>query len=127
MVSFRMAEFREGVWLRPDNLRREIDGVLGEQCAFFRCRYSDPRELAEQLWDLPGWAAEAHRLLALLDDVQDLVEGFMATAEVIRHLLLDPYLPEDLLPAGWTGFELQRRYEEFNADYAQRLREYSGG
>lgn len=127
MVSYRMAELREGVWLRPDNLCQELNGRLAEQCEFFCSRYAHPGALAEQLWDLPGWSAEAHRLLALLDDAEELVEGFMATAEVIRHLLLDPYLPEDLLPEAWPGEELRARYAAFTAGYAQRLREYSGG
>lgn len=51
----------------------------------------------------------------------------MATAKVIRHLLIDPYLPAELLPADWPGEELRERYAEFNASYAQRLRDYSGG
>ena len=127
MVAFRMAEFREGVWLRPDNLHQELAGVLAERCAFFCSQYADSRGLAEHLWDLPGWAGEARRLLALFDHAHSLIDGFMAIARVIRHLLLDPYLPEELLPPGWPGDELRARYAEFNADYAQRLREYSGG
>lgn len=127
MVHYRMAEFREGVWLRPDNLCQELDGVLAERCAYFNSRYAHPRVLAEGLWDLPGWSAEAHRLLGRLDDAQELVDGFMATAEVIRHLLLDPLLPEELLPEAWPGDELRSRYAAFTAGYAQRLREYSGG
>jgi phenylacetic acid degradation operon negative regulatory protein len=127
MVAFRLAEFREGVWLRPDNLRQELAGVLAQQCAFFSSQYADSPGLAEHLWDLPGWAGEARRLLPLFDDAHSLVDGFMAIAEVIRHLLLDPYLPEELLPAGWPGEQLRARYAQFNADYAHRLREYSAG
>jgi phenylacetic acid degradation operon negative regulatory protein len=51
----------------------------------------------------------------------------MATAKVIRHLLIDPSLPAELLPADWPGEELRERYAEFSALYAQRLRDYSGG
>lgn len=127
MVAFRMAELREGVWLRPDNLLQEPAGVLADQCVFFRSQYDDAKGLSEELWDLPGWAGEAHRLLEMLDDADGLVDGFMATAEVIRHLLLDPYLPEQLLPPGWPGGDLRERYAEFYADYAQRLRDYSEG
>jgi phenylacetic acid degradation operon negative regulatory protein len=52
MVHLRLAELREGVWIRPDNLVRTIDGVTAEQCRFFECRYPDPEELVTQLWDL---------------------------------------------------------------------------
>jgi phenylacetic acid degradation operon negative regulatory protein len=127
MVAFRMAELREGVWLRPDNLLQKPSGALADQCVFFTSQYEDPNGLAEQLWDLSEWAAEARRLIEVIRDADELVDGFMATAEVIRHLLLDPYLPDQLLPPGWPANELRERYAEFNAGYAQRLREYSEG
>lgn len=127
MMAFRMAELREGVWLRPDNLLQKPAGALAEQCVFFSSQYEDAKGLCEQLWDLPGWADEAHRLLEMLDDADGLVEGFMATTEVIRHLLLDPYLPEQLLPQGWPGTDLRARYADFYDGYAQRLRDYSEG
>ena len=127
MVAFRMAELREGVWLRPDNLLQKLPVPLAHQCVFFSSQYEDAKGLSEQLWDLPGWADEAHRLLEVLDDADGLVEGFMATAEVIRHLMLDPYLPDQLLPSGWPGIDLRESYAEFYAGYAQRLRAYSEG
>jgi len=127
MVRHRMGELREGVWMRPDNLSRELDGIIADQCEFFVSHHSDSSSLAASLWDLPGWAAEADRLLTVLDEAESLAEGFMATAEVIRHLLLDPYLPDELLPAGWPGDRLRERYTDFNANYSERLRKYSVG
>jgi phenylacetic acid degradation operon negative regulatory protein len=123
----RFRELREGVWMRPDNLCRELDGIIADQCEFFVSHHSDSSSLAASLWDLPGWAAEADRLLTMLDETESLAEGFMATAEIIRHLLLDPYLPDELLPAGWPGDRLRERYTDFNANYSERLRKYSGG
>lgn len=125
MVGLRLGELREGVWIRPDNLLREPEGAVAEQCTFFRCHYPDPLELARSIWDLPGWAAEARRLCAELDRVGELTTGFMVSAEVLRHLLIDPCLPAELLPGDWPGDDLRRRYTEFNASYAERLREYS--
>jgi phenylacetic acid degradation operon negative regulatory protein len=113
--------------MRPDNLSRELDGVIADQCEFFVSHHSDSSSLAASLWDLPGWAAEADRLLTVLDEAESLAQGFIATAEVIRHLLLDPYLPDELLPAGWPGDRLRERYTDFNANYSERLRKYSGG
>jgi len=123
----RFGELREGVWMRPDNLSRELDGIIADQCEFFVSHHSDSSSLAASLWDLPGWAAEADRLLTVLDEAESLAQGFMATAEVIRHLLLDPYLPDELLPVGWPGDRLRERYTDFNANYSERLRKYSGG
>lgn len=127
MIGFRLAELREGVWTRPDNLLRELDGAVAEQCTFFACEHTGPAELVAQLWDLAEWAAEARRLSTVLDDADALVEGFMATAEVLRHLQLDPCLPVELLPAGWPGGELREQYAEFSKSYAQRLRDYGEG
>ena len=121
-----MRSHRNSRW-RPDNLSRELDGVIAEQCEFFVSHHSDSSSLAASLWDLPGWAAEADRLLAVLDQAASLAEGFMATAEVIRHLLVDPYLPDELLAAGWPGDRLRERYTDFNANYSERLRKYSNG
>jgi phenylacetic acid degradation operon negative regulatory protein len=125
MVALRLAELREGVWIRPDNLLREANGTVAEQCTFFECRHPNSRELAETLWDLTDWADEARRLYAELDEADSLTAGFMVSAEVLRHLLIDPYLPPELLPGDWPGDELRERYARFNATYAQRLREYS--
>lgn len=127
MVRYRMGELREGVWMRPDNLSRRLDGVIADQCEFFVSHHSDPSGLANSLWDLPGWDAEARRLLVVLKEADSLAEGFMATAEVIRHLLLDPYLPDELLPTDWPGDQLRSCYNEFNVNYSRRLRAYSGG
>jgi phenylacetic acid degradation operon negative regulatory protein len=125
MTRLRFAELREGTWLRPDNLRRDVDATIAEQCWFFECRYPDSRELAARLWDLPYLADEARDLLARLGEVDGLADEFMISAEIVRHLLIDPFLPPELLPADWPGDELRKRYAEFYASYAERLREYS--
>jgi phenylacetic acid degradation operon negative regulatory protein len=127
MVAFRLAELREGIWTRPDNLLRELDGAVAEQCMFFVSQYKDSAELVSQLWDLPEWATEARRLCTELDNADTLVAGFMATAEVLRHLLVDPYLPQELLPSDWPGTELRDQYAEFSKTYAERLRDYGEG
>jgi phenylacetic acid degradation operon negative regulatory protein len=128
MVRLRLAQFREGVWLRPANLARRPDGLTAGQCAFFASHPATaPLELARSLWDLPGWADEARRLERELGTAVSLKDGFIATAEVIRHLLIDPCLPADLLPATWPGAGLRARYLEFSTLYAERLRDYSQG
>jgi phenylacetic acid degradation operon negative regulatory protein len=128
MVRLRLAQFREGVWLRPANLLRSPDGLVADQCAFFSSHHAaEPLELARALWDLPGWAAQARRLDRELGTATSLKDGFIATAAVIRHLLIDPCLPAELLPANWPGSSLRDRYAEFRSAYAERLREYSQG
>jgi len=135
MAALRLAEFREGVWIRPDNLVREPGGLswpgadlVAEQCAFFDSRpVVEPAALARSLWDLDEWAAQATRLRRELDVAASLKDGFIVIAEALRHLLIDPCLPAELLPASWPGTGLRTRYAEFRTIYAERLREYSQG
>lgn len=114
-----------GVWVRPDNLRQEVDAVVDEQCRFFTARYPQSEELVAELWNLEAWAAEARRLSIAIAGAAGLVEGFMVIAEVVRHLLLDPYLPPELLPPDWPGNELRDRYRAYVEEYADRLRRFS--
>jgi phenylacetic acid degradation operon negative regulatory protein len=125
MAGLRLAELREGVWLRPDNLLRSPGETVAGQCTFFTSRHPDPEKLVATLWDLPAWAKEARRLCAAFDEVEGLAAGFMLVATVFRHLLVDPYLPPELLPLDWPGDELRRRHSAFRADYARRLRDYA--
>ena len=135
MAALRLAEFREGVWIRPDNLVAEPGGLswpgadlVAEQCAFFDSRPAmEPAMLARSLWDLDEWTAEAARLRREFEVAASLKDGFIVIAETLRHLLIDPCLPAELLPANWPGTELRARYAEFRTTYAERLRDYSQG
>jgi phenylacetic acid degradation operon negative regulatory protein len=128
MVERRLEELREGVWVRPANLVRGRHRTVVEQCTFFEARpEGDPGDLARSLWDLPAWAAEARRLRQALDQADGLVESFMVSAEVLRHLLLDPVLPPELLPEDWPGGDLRARYVAFSSTFAATLREYGEG
>ncbi|WP_211370624.1 PaaX family transcriptional regulator C-terminal domain-containing protein [Nonomuraea turkmeniaca] len=123
MTTLRLAELREGTWLRPANLVREWPESVTAQCTRIDGRpHSDPTPL---LWDRDGWAAEARRLEGALEKAQEradgLAEGFLVSAAVLRHLLADPLLPEELLPTGWPGAELRTRYDDFDARYREVL------
>ena len=70
MVRLRMAELRDGVWLRPDNLDRTDptwrSDVVDRQCQWF---LADPQltldrgdaDLAAGLWDLSGMGGARRR------------------------------------------------------------------
>jgi phenylacetic acid degradation operon negative regulatory protein len=127
----RLAELREGVWLRPDNLddpRPEgTDGLV-----WFHVRPdAGPRELARRLWDLDAWAAEAERLRTDLQhlvgpleegDRGALADGFVLSAAVLRHFQADPLLPAELMPPAWPGGALRNDYERYDAAYRAVLR-----
>jgi len=38
----------------------------------------------------------------------------------VRHLLNDPMLPAELLPADWPGARLRTAYHDFATDLAER-------
>ncbi|MBX6766746.1 MAG: PaaX domain-containing protein, C- domain protein [Actinomadura rubrobrunea] len=122
MSALRLAELREGTWLRPANLCRDRPEVVRRQCTFLLGRPEEnPAQLAAALWDLTGWAAQADALLAALDRAASPADRFTVATAVLRHLLRDPLLPERLLPPGWPGGELRARYAECEADLERLL------
>jgi phenylacetic acid degradation operon negative regulatory protein len=78
----------------------------------------NPAELAGQLWDLPAWAVTGHRLLDEMTAAADVPDRFDAAAAMVRHLLTDPVLPDELLPRSWPGAALRSSYARFAAELA---------
>jgi phenylacetic acid degradation operon negative regulatory protein len=124
----RLAEQREGVWLRPDNLDLVPDPVDDPDLATWTAvPDGDPALLAAGLWDLDGWADGARRLCDALGErptsgVDDLAPGFELSAAVLRHLQSDPLLPSPLLPDGWPGPRLRATYAAWDGSYRAVLR-----
>ncbi|MFH8568351.1 PaaX family transcriptional regulator C-terminal domain-containing protein [Streptomyces sp. NPDC017993] len=125
MSGLRLAELREGSWLRPANLDRPRPSVATAQCTWLTgTPDGDPAALAGRLWDLTGWADEARALMAALDRADTLADRFTVAAAALRHLLSDPLLPDALLPPDWPGGELRLRYDAFAAELRELLRQY---
>ncbi len=139
MRRLRMAELRDGVWLRPDNLDRTdptwTSDVVDQQCQWF---LADPQltldrgdaDLAAELWDLPAWSARAdalrrqmHELVVALEggDTGALAEGFVLSAAVLRHFVADPLLPRELRPRRWPGDALRVDYDRYDRAYRDLL------
>jgi phenylacetic acid degradation operon negative regulatory protein len=132
LESARLAELREGVWLRPDNVDVVWPDVVRDQCTIVHARDVDP-SLVDRLWDQAAWAATAGDLRAAIaelvgplerGDTAALAEGFVVSATVLRHFQADPLLPEELLPPGWPGSALRSEYDRFDAAYRAVLREW---
>jgi DNA-binding transcriptional regulator PaaX len=70
-------------------------------------------ELARQLWDLPEWSKTGHRLLREMDAARGIPGRFVIAAAMVRHLLTDPVLPAELLPADWPGDSVRFAYADF--------------
>jgi phenylacetic acid degradation operon negative regulatory protein len=119
LASYRMAELREGVWIRPANLRRPrgyADEVV--LSTFTATPDDDPVVLARQLWDLGDWAAQGRALLAQLEATREPAARLAVAATVVRQLATDPLLPAALLPADWPAAAMRTAY----AAYQDELR-----
>lgn len=128
----RLAELREGIWLRPTNVARpagpDVSGVTWSATV-----PDDPDAVAQMLWDLPAWAVTAAELSTELagltpaleaGDRRPLADGFVLSAAVLRHLQADPLLPADLLPPDWPGNALRHDYDRFDTAYRSVLRSW---
>jgi phenylacetic acid degradation operon negative regulatory protein len=132
LAAARLAELREGVWLRPDNLP---PAEMAAARTFLAQPEGDAVALAATLWDLDGWRAEAdslrHRMATLLAPLEDgdtgaLAGGFVLSADVLRHFQHDPLLPAELLPADWPGGALRTEYDRYDAAYRDLLSAWFG-
>lgn len=125
LTRLRLAEWREGVWARPDNLELAPTGLAQTHCAWATADLDD----APGLWDLDDLATEATALLRELralpvDGTDVLAPGFVLSAAVLRHLASDPLLPDELLPRRWPGDELRSTYDEWDRSYRRLLAEW---
>ena len=116
----RFGELREGIWMRPANLDVETVPELGDRVRTLTARDDAPTQLAALLWDLPAWARSGHALLDEMASARDIPGRFVAAAGIVRHLLTDPVLPDELLPTDWPGVALRRAYHDFAAELVAR-------
>ncbi len=126
----RLAELREGVWMRPANLAVRLPDSLEGDVELMTARPADPAELVQRLWDLTAWSVHARHLLRDLhaltpDGPEALAPGFELSAAVLRHLQADPLLPAELLPADWPGAPLRTTYDQWDVRYRTTLRDWS--
>lgn len=128
LTRAHLAEWREGVWLRPANLPRPaVDGPLSWLAA---TPEGDPASLAADLWDLPGRARVGAALVTRLEELRPALDagdtrvlgpGFVLSAAVLRHLAGDPLLPSALLPSGWPADRLREVYRGWDGAYRTLL------
>ncbi|MCW5251268.1 PaaX domain-containing protein, C- domain protein [Streptomyces sp. SHP 1-2] len=121
LTSLRLAELREGVWLRPANLRRPLPAGLARVAEPGRCRPDRPAaDLAALLWPLDAWADTARELLGHVGRAGTPAGRLAAFAAVVRHLLADPVLPAPLLPDDWPGPALREAYTRYRREQSRR-------
>ncbi|HEX3840046.1 MAG TPA: PaaX family transcriptional regulator C-terminal domain-containing protein [Acidimicrobiales bacterium] len=127
----RLGELREGTWMRPDNIKIQLDPEVELDSTLLLARPDgDQPALAARLWDLEGWGQRARQLMESMEarptrKPADLAPGFELSASVLRHLQADPLLPDELLPAGWPGGALREQYDGWDAGYRSVLDKWS--
>ncbi|MDF3299356.1 PaaX family transcriptional regulator C-terminal domain-containing protein [Streptomyces tropicalis] len=122
LAALRLAELREGVWLRPANLDRDWPAGLDRASQRYLARPDQPaRALAARLWPLDAWAGTARALLAHVARTDRPADRFTALAAVVRHLLADPVLPPELLPADWPGPALRSAYTGHQRELTEEM------
>jgi phenylacetic acid degradation operon negative regulatory protein len=136
-TALHLAELREGVWIRPDNLDPQrlptSRAVLDQQCIHFHRATSDiAADTVGSLFNLETWSRDARRLIAAMadelgtdsagdDSVAALPYQFALSIAVVRHLQLDPLLPAELIAGKWPGATLRSTYRHFDTKFKQRL------
>jgi phenylacetic acid degradation operon negative regulatory protein len=133
-TALHLAELREGVWIRPDNLDPDRlptqRAVLDRQCVHFHDAATNiAADTIRSVFGLDDWATAAHRLTRSLRDevdaetvaVDDFAYWFGLSVTVVRHLQLDPLLPAQLTPEQWPAQDLRGAYRRFNRVFQQRL------
>jgi len=115
LAELRLAELREGVWIRPDNI---ADLELSELAVLdeFSVTPTDDIELARRLWDVDGWLEAARAITLRLTAAVDPLERLTTAAEAVRQLCADPVLPEELAPTREAARALLEAYERFQRD-----------
>jgi phenylacetic acid degradation operon negative regulatory protein len=132
-AALHLAELRDGVWMRPDNLAPdrlpEQRAVVERQCTRIDgARLTD--DVVDRLFHPQRWAAQARSLIDALESAAhppddlghgDLATGFRLSIAVVRHLNADPLLPDALLPADWPGAALRELYSTYHQAYERRF------
>jgi phenylacetic acid degradation operon negative regulatory protein len=130
-TALHLAELREGVWIRPDNLHPDrlprLRAVVDRQCVHFHGAATDiDPDAVRSLFNLDDWATDARRLIrALRDEVDaaadDFAYWFGLSVAAVRHLQLDPMLPAEFIGEEWPGPDLRSAYRRFDEVFKQRL------
>ncbi len=122
----RLAELREGVWLRPANLPCDLSAY--PEVTVWRDARPAPGtddDVVARLWDLRGWAAHARHLLDAAAEHEHpgrAGERFTVMAAIVRHLMDDPALPPELVPQDHPADRLRAAYADYRAELLRTRR-----
>lgn len=129
LLGLQFGCWREGVWLRPDNLGlRHVPALRRRATTWVADAPNDldGRSVVARLWDLDAWARRADLLLEALPGALDLADRLPIAIATMAHLTNDPLLPDGLSPKGWPSASLRKEFArcapELETELAQFLR-----
>lgn len=135
--TLHLAEVREGLWARPDNVELSDYGddlaVVSSQGSWVRGARPDDVSPFVAPFDLDTWSADARALMSemahwqpALDagDPTALAPAFLVDAALIRHVTADPVLPGRLLPADWPGVQFRANFAAFDRGVTRTWRQW---
>jgi phenylacetic acid degradation operon negative regulatory protein len=134
-----------GVWVAPAHLARETAQVLArselaQYVEMFRgdhLGFADPAAKVREWWDLDELSAQSAEFISRFRQVADrLAVRPPSDAEAFRQYVpmlttwrrlpyLDPGLPLELLPAGWSGEAAAALFAELNAELREPARRHA--
>jgi phenylacetic acid degradation operon negative regulatory protein len=135
-LTLHLAELREGVWIRPDNLDPQrlpaSQAVLDQQCTHFHGAETDiTADKVGSLFSLADWADDARALIKAMEvqlkpakragSTEGVRYEFALSIAVVRHLQLDPLLPVELIGDSWPGHTLRATYRRFDGSFKRRM------
>ena len=131
---FGRRELSAHLWVRPNNLKGGIDGVRAElfslglerDAPVFELSQLEPRVEAQarRLYDTTALRRQYASMRAALErssarlsqlaPTAAMAESFLLGGQAIRHIVLDPLLPEPMIPAAERRAlsECMRRYDQ---------------
>lgn len=133
-AQLHLAELREGVWIRPENLDPQrlpaSRLVLDRQCTHFHdAQTGIAPDRVRALFALDDWTDDAEVFIEAMevalkvrdDSTESFTYEFALSIAVVRHLQLDPLLPLALLPRQWPGHALRGTYRRFDDAFKRRM------
>lgn len=135
-TALHLAELREGVWIRPDNLDPQrfptLRAVLDRQCTHFHGAATNiAADKVRAAFALDQWANDAAALISAMngalktgkgdDSTESFTYEFALSIAVVRHLQLDPLLPVELTGERWPGRTLRSTYRRFDRAFKGRM------
>ena len=135
----RLAEVREGLWARPDDLTPgdlpTDASVIARQATWVRGARPDDIAPFLEAFHLDRWADQARELIREMEasqpaldarDTSVVAETFVTSAAVLRHLVADPGLPSPVNPVDWPARDLRVRFDRFDAAFKATWRAWYG-